>query len=165
MQDGSNVLSRPISENCNLSISCEVLPDSCKVAKLKPIYKKGKKTDPSNYRPILLLSMITKVIERIVRDQLNTFLSESDILYKSQSGFRANHSKNPCLSYLMDKVLKGFDENVLTGMILADLQKTFETINREVLLQKRKAIKFSEKSIQWFRSYLCDGIFLVKPKN
>ena len=156
LRDGAEILSRPISEICNLSISRGVSPDACKVAKLKPIYKKGKKTDPSNYRPISLLPIISKVIEWIVHDQTNTFLSENNIWYNFQSVFRPNHSTNLCLAHLPDKILKGFDEGLLTGMVLVDLQKAFDTINHEVLLQKLKAIRFSESSIQWLRSYLCD---------
>ena len=60
-----------------------------------------------------------------------------------QSGFRTNHSANLCLSFLTDKILKGFDEGLLTGMILIGLQKTFDTINHEILLKKLEAIGFS----------------------
>ena len=87
------------------------------------------------------------MIERIVCDQSNTFLSENNILYNFQSGFRPNHSTCLCLSHLADKILKRFDEGLLTGMILIDLQKAFDTINHEVLLQRLKAIRFSEQSI------------------
>ena len=93
------------------------------------------------------------------------FFSEKNILYNFQSGFRPNQSTNLCLAHLTDKILKGFDEGLLNGMILIDFQKAFDTINHEVLLQKLKAIRFSEKSIQWFRSYLCIGIFLVETEN
>ena len=136
LKDGAEVLAKPISELCNLSISHSIFPNACKIAKLKPIFKKGKKTDPSNYRPISLLPIISKIIERIVHDQIYIFLSENSILYNYQSGFRKNHSTNLCLSFLTDKILKGFDEGLLTGMILIDLQKAFDTINHEILLQK-----------------------------
>ena len=102
----------------------------------KPIYRKGKKTDPSNCRPISLLPTISKVIEGIVHDQTNKFLSENNILYNFQSGFRPNHLTNLCLAHLTYKILKGFNEGLLTGMILIDLQKVFDTNNHEVLLQK-----------------------------
>ena len=152
MQNAAEILSRPICEICNLSISHKVFPDACKIAKLKPIYKKGKKAYPSNYRPICLLPIISKVIDRVAHDQTNKSLSEN-ILYNFQSGFIPNHATNLCLAHLTDKILEGFDEGLLTGMILTYLQKTFDTINHKVLLQKLKAIRFSEQSIQWFRSY------------
>ena len=90
-------------------------------------------------------------------------------MYNFQSGFRPNHSENPCLAHLTDiikRILKGFNESSLTGMILIDTQKAFDKINHEVLLQKQiRAIRFSEQSIQLFRSYLCDRIFLVEMEN
>ena len=86
-------------------------------------------------------------------------------MYNFQSGSRPNHSTNLCLSHLTDKILKWFDDGLLTGMILIDLQKAFDTIKHEVLLKKLKAIRFSEQSIQWFRPYLWDRIFLVETEN
>ena len=160
LKDGANILAKPISTLCNLSISQGVFPNACKVAKLKPIFKKGKKTDPSNYRPISLLPSISKIIERVIHDQTNTFLSDEDILYNYQSGFRGNHSTNLCLSFLTDNVLKGFDEGLLTGMILIDLQKAFDTIDHENLLQKLKAIKFSESTINGLNHIFLKGYFL-----
>ena len=133
--------------------------------KLKPFFKKGKKTDPSNYRPISLLPSFLKIIERVTHDETNAFLLDEDVLYNYQSGFRGNHSTNLCLYFLTDKVLKGFDKGLLTGMILIDLKKAFDTRDHEILLQKLKAIKFSESTIKWFKSYLSERIFLVNIEN
>ena len=82
-----------------------------------------------------------------------------------QFGLRPNQSTNLSLANLTNKILKGFDEGLLTGIILLDLQKAFDTINHEVLLQKLKAIRFSEQRREWFRLYLCDQIFLVETEN
>ena len=147
LKDGTKILSKSISEICDLSISHGIFPNACKVAKLKPIFRKGKKVDPSNYR-----SLISKIIEKVVHDQTNEFLSASKILFNYQSRFRSNHTTNMCLSLLIDKILKGFDEGLLTRMILIDLQKAFDTINHEILLKKLKAIGFSDKCMQCFRS-------------
>ena len=64
------------------------------------------------------------------------FLVQNNILYNYQSGFRKKHSTDLCLSSLNDKILKGFKKGLLTGMILIDLQKTFDTVNHEILLVK-----------------------------
>ena len=69
------------------------------------------------------------------------------------------------MANLTDKILKRFDEGLLTGLILTDLQKAFDTINHEVILQKLKAVRFSEQSIQRFRCYLCDQIFLAENER
>ena len=151
MRDKDGTESYFISTLCNLSISQRVFQNTCKVAKLKPVFKKGKKTDPSNYRPISLLPSISKIIKRVIHDKANAFLSDGDILYNYQSGFPGNHSRSLCLSFLTDNVLKGFDEGLLTGMILIDLQKAFDTIDHEILLQRLKGIKLTESTIKWFK--------------
>ena len=73
--------------------------------------------------------------------------------------------ENMCLAHLTNKILKGFDESLLNGMIRNDLQKAFDTINHVVLLPKLKVIRFSEQSIWWFRSSLCDRMLLVETEN
>ena len=86
-------------------------------------------------------------------------------IYNYQPGFRANHSTNLCLPFLTDKVLKGLDEDFLTGMVLIKLQKAFDTIDHEILLHKFEAIRFSKGTLQWFRSYLSERIFLVNIES
>ena len=146
-------------------ISHGIFPNASKVAKLKPFFKKGKKVNGSNYRPILLLPLISKIIEKVVHNQTNEFLSVSMVLHNYQSGFRTNHSINLCLSFLTDKILKDFEEGLLTGMILIDLQKAFDTINYEILLKKLKTAGFSDKCIQWFWSGLYKQIFFIEIEN
>ena len=140
-------------------------PDACKIAKVKPLFKKGSKTDPSNYRPISLLPLLSKVFERVVLDQTEEFLSLNKILYDYQSGFRKNHSTDTCLSFLNDKILKGFDDGLVTGMILIDLQKAFDTINHDILLKKLSIIGFSDHTVKWFQSYLSNHKFTVNLEN
>ena len=165
LKDGAKILSKPIRETCDLSISDRIFPNACKVAKLKPIFKKVKKVDPSNYRSISLLSLIPKIIEKVVHDQTNKLPSANKILYNYQSEFRTNHSSNLCLSFLTDKILKGFDERLLTGMIFIDLKKAFDTINHEILLKKLVAIGFWDKCMRWFWLYLYERIFFTEIEN
>ena len=82
--------------------------------------------DLSNYRPFSLLPLISKIFENIVHDQMINYLAQYNILYKYQTGFRAKHSTDLCLSYLNDKDLKGFNNGLFTGVILIDLQKAFD---------------------------------------
>ena len=161
LRDGAKILALPISQICNLSITTSSFPDDCKMAKLKPLFKKGSKTDPKNFRPISLLPLISKVVERIIYDQTMDFLTENKVLYKFQSGFRKNHSTDFCLSYLTDKISSGFDEGLMTGMILIDLQKAFDTIDHEILIAKLPYIGFSDNSINWYKSYISNRKFKV----
>ena len=113
MKDGAEILAKPLSEIYNLSITSRAFPNACKVAKLKPIFKKGKKTDPSNYRPISLLPLISKVLEMINHDQTNAFLKENNLLCNYQPEFRTNHSTNLCLSFLTGKILYKYSKPTL----------------------------------------------------
>ena len=109
--------------------------------------------------------MLSKVFEKVVLDQTEEFLSLNKILYGYQSGFRKNHSADTCLSFLNDKILKGFDNGLVTGMILIDLQKAFDTIDHDILLKKLSIIGFSDHSVKLFQSYLLNGKFTVNLEN
>ena len=89
------------------------------------------------------------------------FLDENKILYTYQSGFRKHYSTDTCLSYLTDRLRNGFEKGLLTGMILIDLQKAFDTIDHSILFEKMKCLSFSESSSRWFTSYLSNRSFIV----
>ena len=161
LSDGAPVLKNPITKLCNLSISLSKFPRKCKIAKMKPLYKKGSKMEAKNYRPISLLPLVSKVFEKVIHTQTQSFLDQNKILYKFQSGFRQNHSTDTSLSYLNDKILRGFDEGLFTGMILIDLQKAFDTIDHEIFLKKIKYIGFSDTTVNWYKSYLEDRCFVI----
>ena len=148
LKDRARILAKPINELCNLSMVLGSFPDAFKIAKVMPLFKKGSKTDPSNYRPISLLPLLSKVFERFVLNQTEEFLSLNKVLYDYQSGFRKNYSKDTCLYFLNDKILKGFDDVLVTGMILINFQKAFDTINHDILLKKLSIIGFSDHTVK-----------------
>ena len=82
----------------NLSITLDTFPSQCKTAKTKLLFKKIIKTDAKKYRPISLLLLISKVVEKFIHDQTQDYLQRNKLLYSYQSGFRANHSTETCLS-------------------------------------------------------------------
>ena len=165
LKEGATILAQPIAQICNLSIKSSTFPTNCKVAKLRTLFKKGSKTDPKNYRPISLLPIISKVIEKIIHDQTQKFLAENEVIYHFQSGFQSNHSTDSCLSFLNDKILQGFDSGIYTGMILIDLQKAFDTIDHKILIEKMPYFGFSKEVIDWFNSYLSDRTFKVSVND
>ena len=152
LKDGADILTMPINQICNLSIKFSHFPKDCKVANIKPIYKKGTKTDPNNFRPISLLPIVSKIIEKVIHDKTMNYLTNNNVRYRYESGFRKKHSTDTSLAYLTDKILTGFDSGLLTRMILIDLQKAFDTINHDILLKKMCDLRFSDRSINWFQS-------------
>ena len=106
MKTSAETVAPTLLEIINLSLINGQFPESLKLAKIKPIHKGGTKSDPSNYRPISVLPVISKIVEKHVTKHLFAYLKKYDILHKSQSGFRKNHSCNTALLGLLDKWLK-----------------------------------------------------------
>ena len=121
---------------------------------LFPSIKKGEKSKEGNYRPVSILPIISKIFEKVVYNQVNDFLSAHNILYDNQSGFRQSFSTDTALISLCDKIRCDMDKGNVTGIILLDLQKAFDTVNHTILLDKLSAIGMDNKSVSWFKSYL-----------
>ena len=151
----------PLGNFINLSIKLSTFPDECKFAKSKPIFRKDARTDPRNYRPISLLLLVSKIIEKSIHFQIEDFLNKKKLIYMYQSGFRTNHSTDLCLAQLIDFIATGMDKQTHTGMILVDLQKAFDTLDYGVLLEKIKYFGFRASLIKWFEPYLSSRKFLV----
>ena len=165
LRDVAEVLALPLRNIINISVKLSTFPEECKIAKLKPIFKKGARTDPKNYRPISLLPLVSKIIEKSNQFQIEDYLNEKKLIYMYQSGFRTNHSTDLCLAQLIDFVATGMDKQMDTGMILVDLQKAFDTLDHGVLLEKMKYFGFRASVIKWFESYLSNRKFLVCIDN
>ena len=161
LRDGTAIIIVPLTQIINLSIVTSKFPDLCKIAKLIALFKKGSRTEAKNYRPISLLPLLSKLFEKVIHIQTEKFLNSNDILYTYQSGFRPRHSTESCLTHLVDRFLEGCDRGLHTGMILIDLQKAFDTINYDILLEKMEHINFSPETICWFKSYISNRSFIV----
>ena len=97
---GVQISEKPTSELCNLFMTLKNVPDISKIVKLKPLFQNGSKTYPSNYSPVSLLLLLSKIFEIIVQDQTNDFLSFSKILYGNKSLFQEEtHSTDTCISF------------------------------------------------------------------
>ena len=129
LKDGAELLTEPLCKIISLCLSSK-FPLMCKTAKVKSLYKKGKNTEPKTYRPVSLLPILSKIIERVVYNQLiEQHLEKHDILYEYQSGFQSKHSENTCLFDFSNQILKDFESGKSPGVILIDLQKVFETLD------------------------------------
>ena len=134
-----------------------------KFAKVRPLYKKNKKTEVENYRPVSVLSIVSKILERAVHMQLEKYLTDSNILYSHQSGFRKQFSTDTCLINLMDYINNSISEGDYVGMVLLDLQKAFDTVNHTILCEKLKIMGVG--CVEWFMSYLSNRKQIVIVNN
>ena len=143
-------LSTPLTLLINLTFTKGKFPDILKIGKIFPIHKKNCKTDVNNYRPISLLSNISKIIEKIVHDRLYLYLENNNIFYKYQFGFRANHSTNHALTEITEQIRNACEKGLYTCSIYFDLQKAFDTINKNILQVKLKHHSIKGTSFDWF---------------
>ena len=111
-------LSQPISLIANLSFSTGIFPANLKTANVIPIFKKDDHKSCDNYRPISLLSKISKIIERLMHSRLMTFLKANDVLYQRQFGFRHNHSTFHALSAITENIRQACDSGNFVGYSL-----------------------------------------------
>ena len=144
----------PLVHIFNLSLLHGEFPDSMKLAKIIPLFKKGDKLEIGNYRPISLLSSFSKILEKIVFTRMIAFLKKYDILSNFQFGFREKHSTVHALMSFVEKIAHSIDSSSHTVGIFLDFSKAFDTINHEILLYKLANIGVRGKALEWFRSYL-----------
>ena len=152
LRDGADSIIAPVSHMINMSIMSQTVPSAFKQARVLPLYKKGSKLDVGNYRPVSVLSVLSKVLERAIHGQLSEYLKKRGLLYEHQSGFRGSFSTDTCLAGLSDFVRAEMGKGNLVGLVLLDLQKAFDTVDHAILLDKLKAMGVSDTS--WFSSYL-----------
>ena len=156
LKDGANVVASPITYVINLSIQTSTVPMDFKTARVVPLYKKGDKNNESNYRPVSILPVISKIFERIIYNQLNDFLCSHNLIYEYQSGFRRSYSTDTALTYLSDRIRLNMDAGLYTGIVLIDLQKAFDTVDHNILALKLNALGLDRSAVAWFESYLSD---------
>ena len=152
LKDGASIIADPITNIVNFSILSNVVPDDMKIARVRPLFKKNSRTDVGNYRPVSILNITSKILERAVHVQVESYLQENNLLYKYQSGFRKSHSTDTSLIHLTDHIRTEIFKGNYTGMVLLDLQKAFDTVNHNILCQKLTAMGIGSSA--WFRSYL-----------
>ena len=125
-----------------------------KSAKVIPLFKSGETSDVGNYRPISILPIVSKILERAVCDQLSQFINEHELMHPNQSGFRPRHSTTTILAKLVTQWSKNVEDGDLTGVAFIDLRKAFDTINHDILMVKLRSLGCTTSSLKWFASYL-----------
>ena len=152
----SSIVSQPLSMIFNASFTTGLVPSDFKIANVIPVYKKDSQLSLSNYRPISLLSVFNKLLEKLMAARLWKFLDKNNIIFDKQFGFRNNHSTDFALLSIVDKIQKAIDEKNYSCGIFLDFSKAFDTVNHDILLKKLEYYGIRGLSKSWFKSYLED---------
>lgn len=155
-------ISIPLTHLINLSIRHSYVPQTWKTAKMVPIFKSGDPSLPTNYRPVSLLSTLSKVLERVICNQVYGYLENNKLLFPMQFGFRKAHSCEGLLLQLIDYISKAKDKNKHVLNVYIDLKKAFDTCVYPILLQKLAHYGLDPTTVGWFDSYLSERKMYTK---
>lgn len=154
IQDNVDILAESLSKFYNECYNQGVFPEQLKIAKIIPIYKKGKRTDPMNYRPISLLPVLAKIFEKLIKVRLLNHLERYNILNVRQFGYQRNRGAKDAVHTLIDDIVVSLNEKKKVSGLFLDLSSAFDTIDHVALAKKLELYGVRGKTLQLFQSYL-----------
>ena len=129
-------------------------PDCWKIARVAPVFKDGPADESSNYRPISVLPVVSRLFEKLIYDQLYHYLDSNKLIFGKQSAYRQLHSVLSCLLKCTTDRYLNLEGGKYTAVTFVDLKRAFDTVNHEILLQKLELYGIHNKEMKWFCSYL-----------
>jgi hypothetical protein len=149
-------LSWPLAHIFKLSLDTGIFPNRLKTSRTVPVFKAGNSDLCDNYRPIALLSTLSKVLEKMVSVQLVNHLDRNKILYKHQYGFQRNKSTEHSIIHALNFISQAMNDNKYCIGVFFDLKKAFDVCSHDILLMKLSKMGVTGAALEWFRSYLSD---------
>ena len=145
-----------LSKLVNLCFEIGIFPDILKIAKVTPIHKKESKLNFMNYRPISLLSVFSKIYEKLIYTRIYSFLSSNNHIYNKQFGFRSNYSTNHALLSITEQIKAYVDTGHYVCGVFVDLEKAFDTVNHKILCEKLNYYGLRGNVNKLLQSYLAN---------
>ena len=149
-----NIIAPIVTLLINASLEQGIFPSALKIAKVIPIFKSGKRNDVSNYRPISLLSVFSKIYEKIMYRRIISFLNNNKLINNRQYGFRAAHSCEHALLDAQSVLTRTLDNKETALLLLIDFSKAFDMVDHSLILQKLNYYGIRGIAHEWFKSYL-----------
>ena len=138
----------------NLSLDSSVFPDLWKSAKIIPLLKKGDPLSAKNYRPVALLPILSKILEKVVFKQIVNYMETNKLIHPSHHGSRAKHNTCTAVLEMYSTWVDSFERGETTGIMMLDLSAAFDLVNHELLVKKLELMGFDKSALNWFKSYL-----------
>ena len=148
------------SQKLLVDIKFGIFPTNLKYADVSPVFKKGDRLDKANYRPVSILSALSKIFERLIFSQVNNFMDPKLSIY--QCGFRKGANAQNCILLMLEKWKKCLDGKGKTGALLTDLSKAFDCLDHGLLIAKLDAYGFGYNALKLIYSYLTGRLQRVR---
>jgi hypothetical protein len=156
LKDCIDCVAPPLLHIFNSSFVQGIFPDQLKLSRIIPVFKKGSKTDLSNYRPISITSPLAKILERLMHSRIIKFVEKYNILYDFQFGFRGGYSTSLALIDVINMIHSDTYANNYVLGIFMDLKKAFDSVNHDILIRKLEHYGIRGICLNWFKTYLLD---------
>ena len=152
----AEVFVKPLTLIFQKSVSSGTLPNAWKEARITPIFKKGSKTEPSNYRPVSLTSIVCKTLEKLVRKSIIEHLNNNNLLSDRQYGFRSHRSCALQLLNVMERWTEYVEQHQSWDTVYLDLAKAFDKVSHQRLLRKVASYGIRGEVLSWITDFLSD---------
>jgi hypothetical protein len=162
IKDAKEIITPYLTKLVNLSYELKQFPESMKRTRIKALRKKESTEEISNYRPISILPVLSKVFERSGTNQMVTFLEENNLINNNQHAYRKGHSTTTCLVEVVNFIYKLLDMKKFIGVASLDLSKAYDSIKHTLLLHKLSKMGFGEDSLLRIKSYLQNRKQVIK---
>ena len=150
----ASLVAAPIHHLISLSVMQQKFPSVWKLAKILPLHKKGDVLDRKNYRPVSILSPVSKVLERAIYEQLYSYFSHNRIFHPNVMGYRKNRSTATALLQMYDRWISGAGNKRISGIVLLDLSAAFDLVSSEILVEKLRVYGLQDDFLEWIKCYL-----------
>ena len=163
LHDIFSMIKLPLLHMINLSQATGTYPRIFKLTKLIPLVKAGKDSvEASSYRPVANLSVLGKLIERAVMEQLDQHIEKNSLTNKDQHGGRPGHSTTTCLGEIVEDIREAQEAKLRVALVAIDLSAAFDTINHPIMIEKVRHLNVDSLTVKWLSSFLSDRNQLVE---
>lgn len=154
LKEISEEISIPLAHLINRIFSTGFCPSQFKMSIVKPLFKKGERTKPENYRPVSLITNITKIFEKIIKGRMTQYLDKYQMISDRQYGFRRGKSTQDAIANITSRIYEGMEDGLMTIGIFLDLSGAFDTVDHKLLLGALEELGFRGTVLKLFRNYL-----------